>query len=123
MVDAGCDCWRRCRRTILSCRLRALLWMDLAPWNAALMAHGWPTTHLAPTLDLNVQFLPHLYAATVTSSVWLLAETHSPIAGDGLFAAQSKLWSESGRLVAGSAAQALCVSNPRYAEQRRRLSK
>src|SRR5262245_16314308 len=40
---------------------RAVLWMDMAPWNAVLVAHGWPTTHIAPTLDLTVQFQNHLY--------------------------------------------------------------
>jgi acyl-CoA thioesterase len=95
---------------------RAVLWMDLAPWNAALMAHGWPTTHVAPTLELTVQFQPHLYGAKTSGSAWLLAETDSPVAGEGLFGAQSRLWSESGELVAASTAQALCAPNPRHPE-------
>ena len=102
---------------------RALLWMDMAPWNAALMVHGWPTTHLAPTLDLTVQFQPHLYAPDVRPSDWLLAETWSPAAARGLFGAHSKLWSEAGRLVAIGAAQALCVPNPRYHDQMRQLGR
>jgi acyl-CoA thioesterase II len=94
---------------------RAVLWMDLAPWNAALNMHGRPTTHLAPTLDLTVQFQPHLYAAEADGCDWMLVETASPVAGHGLYGAHSKLWSETGRLVAVGAAQGICVPNPRYA--------
>ena len=96
---------------------RAILWMDLAPWNAALNAHGWPTTHLAPTLDLTVQFQPDLYAAAENSDDWMLVETASPQARAGLFGANSRLWSTSGGLLAVGAAQGLCVPNPRYQEQ------
>lgn len=96
---------------------RAILWMDLAPWNAALNAHGWPTTHLAPTLDLTVQFQPDLYAAEVNTADWMLVETASPRAGAGLFGANTRLSSASGQLLAIGAAQGLCVPNPRYGEQ------
>lgn len=96
---------------------RAILWMDLAPWNAALNAHGWPTTHLAPTLDLTVQFQPDLYAAQANTADWMLVETASPQARAGLFGANTRLSSGSGRLLAIGAAQGLCVPNPRYREQ------
>lgn len=96
---------------------RAVLWMDLAPWNAALNVHVWPTTHLAPTLDLTVQFQPDLYEMENAGRDWMLVETASPTAGRGFFGAHSKLWSQSGRLVAVGAAQGLCIPNPRYREQ------
>jgi acyl-CoA thioesterase len=93
---------------------RAMLWMDMAPWNAVLLAHGWPTTHIAPTLDLTVQFQNHLYAPHVMASDWLLVATASPIAAAGLLGAQSTLWSEAGELLAVGTAQSLCVPNPRH---------
>lgn len=96
---------------------RAILWMDLAPWNAALNAHGWPTTHLAPTLDLTVQFQPDLYAAEMNTADWMLVETASPQASAGLFGANTRLSSASGKLLAIGAAQGLCVPNRRYVEQ------
>jgi acyl-CoA thioesterase len=84
--------------------------MDMAPWNAALVAHGAPTTHIAPTLDLTVQFQPRLLDA----SDWMLLHTESPVAANGLFGAHSKLWSQSGKLIAIGAAQALCAANPHW---------
>ena len=96
---------------------RAIMWMDMAPWNAVLMSHEWPLTHLGPTLELTVQFPAGLYAAEVTASDWLLVTVESPTAGEGLIGANTKLWSESGRLVAVGTAQMLCVPNPRYVSQ------
>lgn len=95
---------------------RALLWMDMGPWNTALVAYAPPTKYLAPTLDLTVQFQPHLYRPDAGSR-WQLIDVASPSAGDGLFGANGRLWSESGKLVAIGAAQALCVPNPRYRDR------
>jgi acyl-CoA thioesterase len=113
------SCWVRLLETFPADDLmlqaaRAVLWMDMAPWNAGLIAHPWPTTHIAPTLDLTVQFQSHLYASDVMGSDWLLATTASPVAAGGLFGANSTLWSESGKLVAVSTAQALFVPNPHF---------
>ncbi|HLF22905.1 MAG TPA: acyl-CoA thioesterase domain-containing protein, partial [Burkholderiales bacterium] len=60
-------CWLRLSQSVpagdfVLQAARAVLWMDLAPWNTVLVAHPWPTTHIAPTLDLTVQFQSHLYA-------------------------------------------------------------
>ena len=93
---------------------RTALWIDFAPWNAAIHAHGWPTQYLAPTLDLTIQFQPDLYLPRPGSSAWMLVETASPQARAGLFGAHTRLWSEPGQLVAIGAAQALCVANSRY---------
>ncbi|MFZ5733629.1 MAG: acyl-CoA thioesterase [Pseudomonadota bacterium] len=92
---------------------RALLWMDMGPWNTALVAYAPPTMYLAPTLDLTVQFQPHLCRPD-TGSRWQLIDVASPSVGEGLFGANGRLWSESGKLVAIGSAQALCVPNPRY---------
>lgn len=113
------SCWVRLAEAVPADDLmlqaaRAVLWMDMAPWNAGLIAHPWPTTHIAPTLDLTVQFQSHLYAPDVIASEWLLVTTESPTAAAGLFGAHGTLWSERGKLVAVGAAQALCVPNPRY---------
>lgn len=113
------SCWVRLTDTVPADDLaaqaaRAVLWMDMAPWNAALVAHPRPTTYIAPTLDLTVQFQGHLYDPDVTASDWLLVTTTSPTAAAGLFGAHGALWSESGKLVAIGAAQALFVPNPRY---------
>src|SRR5262249_5186407 len=102
---------------------RAVLWMHLAPWNAVLMAHGCPTTHLAPTLDLTVQFQPNLYDLAVANQDWLLADTISPVAQRGLFGAGTTLWSECGKLVAVSTAQAMCVPHPRFGSQASRQTR
>jgi acyl-CoA thioesterase len=94
---------------------RAVLWIDLAPWNAVLMAHGSPTTHISPTLDLTVQFQSSLYALDAAASDWLLVDTASPSAGAGLIGANATLWSQAGELVAVGTAQALCIPNLQYA--------
>lgn len=112
-------CWLRLSQSIpagdpVLQATRAVLWMDLAPWNAVLMAHGRPTTHIAPTLDLTVQFQSPLYAPEVVTD-WLLVDIASPSAGAGLLGAHGELWSETGKLVAVGAAQGLCVPNPAHA--------
>lgn len=101
---------------------RAILWMDMAPWNAALVAHEWPTSHTAPTLDLTVQFQPDLCTVEAGAAEWMLVHTDSPVAARGLFGAHSKLWSESGKLIAVGAAQGLCVPNSRHPQSTRRPS-
>lgn len=93
---------------------RAILWMDMAPWNAALVVHERPTAYIAPTLDLAVQFQPDLCAVDAGASDWMLVRTDSPVAARGLFGAQTKLWSASGKLIAVGAMQGLCVPNPRH---------
>ena len=113
------SCWVRLLETLPSDDLVlqaacAVLWMDMAPWSAALIAHPWPTTHIAPTLDLTVQFQNHLYAPETIASDWRLFATSSPVAGGGLLGGNSTLWSESGNLLAVSTAQALFVPNPRF---------
>jgi acyl-CoA thioesterase len=120
--QARWSCWVRLTQPlpkddIVQQAARAILWMDMAPWNAALVRHGWPTTHIAPTLDLTVQFQPAFYGPWGASD-WLLVETESAQAAAGLFGAQSTLWSETGELI--GAAQALCVTNERYDEQKTR---
>lgn len=119
------SCWMRLARPIATDDLMlqaalVILWMDMAPWNAALATHGWPTTHIAPTLDLTVQFQPDFYGLTANPSEWLLVETRSPNAGAGLFGGHGMLWSQTGRLLAVGAAQSLCVTNSRFAEQKAR---
>lgn len=119
------SCWMRLARPIPTDDLMlqaalVILWMDMAPWNAALTTHGWPTAYIAPTLDLTVQFQPDFYGLVANPSEWLLVETRSPSAGAGLFGGHGRLWSEAGKLLAVGAAQSLCVKNLRFEEQRAR---
>jgi acyl-CoA thioesterase len=90
---------------------RAIMWLDLAPWNAILASHEWPIHHIAPTIDLTVQFQGHMYDHEVVACDWLLVKVESPVAGGGLVGTQSSLWSQGGTLVAAGTAQ--CLSIPR----------
>jgi acyl-CoA thioesterase II len=95
---------------------RIAFWMDLGPWNAAVAAYSRPLTHLAPNLDLHVQF--HRFAE---ASEWLLIDAEAPIARDGLIGTTLRLWDENGELVASGGSTLFCRRNPNYEEELRRL--
>jgi acyl-CoA thioesterase len=92
--------------------LRQLFWLDFPGWNALTSAHAWPWRHLAPNLDLTVQF--HRFAP---SQEWILADGEAPLARDGLVGCVARLWSESGELLASGSSSHVSRPNPRYAEE------
>lgn len=116
-LQARWSCWYRLCQDIPNPDLalqaaRAVLLFDLAPWPAALAVHqGRTMSHIAPTLDLTIQFQSELQSP----ADWLLIESTSPSAGGGLYGAHGALWSERGKLVAIAAAQGFCVAVPPYA--------
>ena len=63
----------------LACARRQVLFIDLPPWNALIAGLDWPLRHLAPNLDLTVQF--HQFAPEAN---WLLTEGVAPHGQDGL---------------------------------------
>jgi acyl-CoA thioesterase len=87
---------------------RALMWLDMAPWNTALMRHDFPLAYVAPTLDLAAQFQAHLYGAEATGE-FQLVHVASPVAAAGLLGTNCKLWSETGKLLATGTAQLMCL--------------
>jgi acyl-CoA thioesterase-2 len=94
---------------------RTLMWMDLMMWNAATPPHQpWPTTHLAPNLDLSV-----LFHDTAPDDEWLLCDAYAPRAKDGLVGCNGRVWSPGGRLLASGTSHLLCRPNPMYEEQLR----
>lgn len=114
--DPICHFWMRCRDTptLQNASLEAarmVLWMDLPPWNAVCAAHSFPLPHLAPNLDLTVQF--HQFAP---ESEWILLDGASPIADAGLCGSNARLWSDDGRLLASGTAQLICTPNPQFEE-------
>ena len=92
--------------------LRQLFWLDFPGWNATISAHAWPFRYLAPNLDLNVQF--HRFAP---EQEWILADGVVPLARDGLVGCVSRLWTESGELLATGSSNHVCRRNPVYAEE------
>ena len=91
---------------------RTVLWADLLPWNACLGPHEWPRRWIAPNLDLTVTF-----HGGARGEEWILCDAESPIASGGLAGGVGRLWTRSGRLVATSTAQLLCVDNPSYEQE------
>jgi len=92
--------------------LRQLFWLDFPGWNATISAHPWPFRFLTPNLDLTVQF--HRF---VPETEWMLADGVVPLARDGLVGCVSRLWSESGELLATGTSKHVCRRNPRYEEE------
>ena len=74
-------------------------------------AHGPPVDppYLAPNMDLAVQF--HRAAS---EEEWLLSDATAPLAEGGLVGCHSRIWSESGRLLATGTSQLFCRPNPLY---------
>jgi acyl-CoA thioesterase II len=86
---------------------RSLLLLDTMGWPAATRAHPFDAPWIAPNIDLAVQF--HRAAP---SSDWLLVDAVAPVAEDGLIAFQSKVWTDSGALLASGSGQLLCRPVP-----------
>lgn len=86
---------------------RYLILVDTMEWPAATRAHKPPVPWMAPSLDLSVRF--HRAAP---DSEWLLSETTSPIAAEGLVGGQAAVWSEDGRLLATGGQQMFCRPAP-----------
>lgn len=82
---------------------RSLILIDTMEWPAAVRAHRADHTWMAPSLDLAVRF--HRFEPT---SEWLLSDTVSAIAADGLVGGTSATWSADGRLLASGGQQMLC---------------
>ncbi len=83
---------------------RSLITIDVFPYIAANMIHGFDElTHVAPTLSLSVRF-----HSLKPASAWLLEETTSSFAGDGLVAGEVAVWAQDGELVASGTSQMLC---------------
>jgi acyl-CoA thioesterase II len=84
--------------------MRAMVACDTMYWPAVGNAYDHRKLNfIAPGLDLSVRFHHPMPA-----SPWLYCETHADVATAGLLASTTRLWCESGRLLASSAAQAVC---------------
>jgi acyl-CoA thioesterase len=92
---------------------RALLWLDVAMWNALIPPHPWPRAFVAPNLDLTAQF--HQSGA---DAEWLLCDGLAPHAGEGLGGCTARLWTPDGRLVASGTSQLICRPNPMLEKER-----
>jgi acyl-CoA thioesterase II len=86
---------------------RSLVLLDTMSWPAATRAHTFDLPWVAPNIDLAVQF-----HRAEPATEWLLADAAAPVAEDGLIGFQSKVWSDTGALLASGAGQLLCRAVP-----------
>jgi acyl-CoA thioesterase len=119
--DPVWQCWLRLNQPALPDgpvmrAAAAVMWLDFPGWNAAVHAHPWPPTHIAPTLDLTVQFRASLYESAAPPA-WFLAEGVCPTGAGGLLGAMSHLWAPDGTLLAASTTQMMCRTNPQYEQE------
>jgi acyl-CoA thioesterase-2 len=84
---------------------RSLILIDTMMFPAAALAYEEPMRYIAPSLDLSVQF-----HRLVPDEEWLLCESLSPLAEDGLVGGSARIWTQDGRLVASGAQQ--MISKP-----------
>lgn len=84
---------------------RSLILIDTMMFPAAALAYSEPMSHLAPSLDLSVQFHRPAF-----DDEWLLCESHSPVAEAGLVGGTARVWTQDRRLVASGAQQMLARS-------------
>lgn len=82
---------------------RALALIDSFSWPAACGPHP-GSAFRAPNLDVTAWF-----HRAEPESEWLLVDSESHIAGGGLMGTHTRVWSQTGRLVASGGAQLLCV--------------
>jgi len=84
--------------------MRALVACDTMYWPAVGNAYDHrKVDFIAPGLDLSVRFHHPMPAEP-----WLYCDTRADVATSGLVSSTTQLWCESGRLLASSAAQAVC---------------
>jgi acyl-CoA thioesterase II len=88
---------------------RSLLFVDTMGWPAAARAHRAPLAYIAPNIDVNVAF--HRLEPTTE---WLYVEATAPVAADALIGFRTRVWSETGRVVASGGGQLLCRPVPRH---------
>jgi len=86
---------------------RSLLLVDTMGWPAAVRAYRDPIGFIAPNIDVTTSF--HRLEPT---SEWLFVEAAAPVGADGLVGFRSRLWSETGRLLASGGGQLLCRPVP-----------
>ena len=87
---------------------RSVVVLDVVGWPSAYQHHAWrDAPYTAPSLDLSVAF-----HEPAPDAAWLLADGHSPVAGDGLVGWHGRLWSPARRLVASAGGQALFRRQP-----------
>jgi acyl-CoA thioesterase len=89
--------------------LRSLILIDTLGWPATWLKHP-DAPFRAPSLDVAVFF-----HAPASHSEWLLAESVSAIAKNGLVGTSGRIFDRDGRLIASGAAQLLCVPAPQNA--------
>jgi acyl-CoA thioesterase II len=90
---------------------RTAMWMDMMMWNAAVGPHGFPISHLAPSLDLGIVF-----HGAAPKDEWLLCDSVAPIARDGVVGCTGRLWTPGGALVASGTSTLMCRPNPMAAK-------
>jgi acyl-CoA thioesterase-2 len=86
---------------------RNLLLLDTMGWPAAVRAHAPPLAVIAPNIDVSVQF-----HRLEPASEFLFVDAIADIGAEGLIGARSRVWSESGRLLASGSEQLLCRPIP-----------
>ena len=85
---------------------RYALFLDTFTWPAAAHAHVGDPRFITPTLSFSIDFHQR------SDSAWLLSDSHSPLAGDGLLAIHQRLWSPDGLLVASGTGTMICRPRP-----------
>ena len=82
---------------------RSLLLIDTLGWPATVQAYREPIGFVAPNLDVVARF-----HRLEPSSEHLFVESVALVADDGMVGATTRVWSESGRLLASGGEQLLC---------------
>jgi acyl-CoA thioesterase II len=86
---------------------RMLVLIDTMTWPAAVQPHGPQTKFTAPNLDVTAWF-----HRSALGEPWLLADHACDVAEAALMGTTSRVWSESGRLLASGGAQLFCIAAP-----------
>jgi acyl-CoA thioesterase len=86
---------------------RSLILSDAMPWPAAVRGHTGNPPWLAASIEMTMRF--HQFAP---ASEWLLCDTVSPVAADGLIGSTMTVWSTDGLLLATGGEHMLCRPFP-----------
>lgn len=89
---------------------RYVVLLDSFGWPAAARAHSGDGRYIAPTLSLTIDF------HRASKERWMLSEATSPVAENGYMQVRSRLWAESGGLLASAQAMLMCRPRPGYSE-------
>jgi acyl-CoA thioesterase len=84
------------------------VFLDFGFWESIEAVHGWRPGYIARNLDLSVHFHAAHFSKAAEEADWLLVDSRSPTAADGLASSEARIWTSGGQLLASAHSHLIC---------------